>query len=175
MGNAYTEMIRGTEQWVDGERVHTKNIESRVLASSGGSFIRLGTLDFKFAITTNWEILHPVEARGIKIRVNGVGSRTYFDIEKERRTFSRLNWLTGEIQIVQGLDESLAINRDSFIWNPEYESLKEYFHIILMREHIKVENIASVEKEMSILVSNKDNIPSNSKRELVDRNVKVID
>lgn len=166
----------GTEQWVNGELYHN-NIETSILSSSGGSIIRLGTLDFKFAIMTNWEILHPVEARGLKIRVNGVGvgSRTYFDIEKERRTFSRLNWLTGEIQIIQGLDESLAINRDNFIWSPEYESLKEYFQNILLRDHSKVESIAVVDREMSDLVANKNNMPSSSMKALIDDSIKILD
>jgi hypothetical protein len=166
----------GMEVWLNNEKLYRSDPGGQVLASSGQTHIKLGNLEFKYAISTDWKIIHPVEARGLKVRLNGVGigPRTYFDIEKEVRTFSRLNWLTGEVHIMAGLDESLGLTRDSFIWSPEYETLKDFFHKVLLRVHSQVENVASVEKEVSEAISKKGTMLPVSLEEVVDRSVKQL-
>ena len=166
----------GMEVWLNGERLYRSDPGGQVLASSEQTYIKLGSLEYKYAITTDWKIIHPVEARGLKVRLNGVGvgPRTYFDIEKEVRTFSRLNWLTGEVQIIAGLDESLGLTRDSFIWSPEYEALKDSFHRVLLRVHKQVESVASVEKDLSEAISRKGTALPVSMDEVIDRSVGLL-
>jgi hypothetical protein len=166
----------GMEVWLNGQRLHRSDPGGQVLASSEQTRIKLGSLEFKYAITTDWKIIHPVEARGLKVRLNGVGvgPRTYFDIEKEVRTFSRLNWLTGEVQIVAGLDESLGLTRDSFIWSPDYEALKDFFHRALLRVHSQVESVSSVEKDISEAISRKGIALPVSMGDVVERSVKLL-
>lgn len=164
----------GLEVLLNDEKLYRSDPGGQVLAGSGKAYIKLGNLEFKYVITTDWAIIHPVEARGIKVRLNGVGigSRTYFEIEKESRTFSRLNWLSGEFNIIQGLDESLALTRDSFIWSPDYQALKDFFHTVLQRVHYRVENVANVERVISNTFSSRDIISPVSSLEVIDRSIK---
>jgi hypothetical protein len=166
----------GMEVWLNNQRLYRSDPGGQVLASTEQTCIKLGSLEFKYAITTDWKIIHPVEARGLKVRLNGVGvgSRTYFDIEKEVRTFSHLNWLTGEVQIIAGLDESLGLTRDNFIWSPEYEALKDSFHKVLLHVHTEVENVSSVEKEVSEAISRRGTALPVSMGDVIERSVKLL-
>lgn len=165
----------GMEVWLNGERLYRNDFGGQVIESTEQTFIKLGSLSFKYAITTNWSIIHPVEARGLKIRINGVGvgPRTFMEIEKEIRTFSRLNWLTGEVHILEGLEESLSVTRDSFIWTPDYQVLKDFCQNALLRAHTKVERVAEVERDVSYALDDKY-IPTISTRELIDKSVKQL-
>ncbi len=167
----------GMEVWLNKKKLYRSDPGGQVLASSEKTYIQLGNLKFQYVITTNWEIIHPVQARGIKIRLNGVGigQRTYFDIEKESRTFSRLNWLTGEVHIIEGLDESLTLSRDSFVWSTDYEAIKDFFHTVLFRVHYRVENVSSVEKEIKETFSMEDTMSSVSPEEVIDRSIQKLD
>jgi len=51
----------------NGKKLYRNDNESELVASSSGTCIALGELQFKFAIVTNWKIIHPVEARGLKM------------------------------------------------------------------------------------------------------------
>ena len=182
--NKYSEIAQhlinepiGMEVWLNNEKLYRSDLGGQVLASSEKTYIQLGNLKFKYAITTSWKIIHPVEARGIKIRLNGVGigPRTYFDIEKEVRTFSRLNWLTGEVHIIEGLDESLTLTRDSFVWSPDYEAMKEFFHKVLLRTHSRIENVSGVEKEIKETFTVKDAMSPASTEEVINKSIKRLD
>ncbi len=167
----------GMEVWLNGKRLYRNDPGGQILASTEKTFIKLGNLEFKYVVKTDWKIIRPVEARGLKIRLNGVGigPRTYFDIEKEVRTFSRLNWLSGEVKIIGGLDESLALTRDSFIWSSDYQALKDFFHTVLLRVHSKVEKVASVEKEVSKALSAQGTMRSVSMGEVINESIKQLD
>ncbi|MDP2920030.1 MAG: ATP-binding protein [Dehalococcoidia bacterium] len=167
--------IIGMEVWLNEEQLYRNDPGGQVIQSTGETYIKKGALEFGYAITTNWSIIHPVEARGLKIRMNqvGIGPRTYLDIEKERRTFSHLYWITGEIHIIAGLDDALSLTRDSFVWTTELEELKEFFHVVLLRTHGKVENIAQTEKALQEAFIDKK-IPSISAAELVERSTKQL-
>jgi hypothetical protein len=162
------------EVWFNGEQLFRNDPGGQLVDSTEDTYIKLGNLEFKYAITTNWQIIQPVEARGLKIRLHGVGigPRTYLDVEKEVRTFSRLNWLTGEIHVLKGLDESLAISRDTFTWSPDYQALKERFHKVLTRNALWVERVASTEKTLLEAFEKKDTMPSISTVELINQSVK---
>jgi len=180
--NSYTELSQclgettiGMSVFLNGEKLFRSDPGGQIIESSGQTYIKRGNLEFKYAITTNWNIIHPVEARGLKLRMNevGIGPRTYLEIEKEVRTFSHLNWLAGEIHILAGLEDSLAITRDSFVWTSEWQVLKEAFHVILLRAHTKVEKIAKIEKELSLTFNGKI-VQTTSKKDLIDNSIKQL-
>ena len=183
--HSYTELARilgnepvGMEVSLNGERLYRSDPGGQVVASSGQTYIKLGNLEFRYAITTNWKIIHPIEARGLKVRLNGVGigARTYFDVEKESRAFSRLNWLTGEVHVMAGLDESLGLTRDSFIWTTDYQGLKDFFsYEVLLRAHGHVETIAKVEKDIKEAFSAKATVPSVSAMAVIDRSIRRLE
>jgi len=164
----------GMEIWLNDEQLFRNDLGGQVIDSTGPTYVKLGNLEFEYAITTNWHIIQPVEARGLKIRLHGVGigPRTYLDVEKEVRTFSRLNWLTGEIHVLKGLDESLALSRDTFTWSPDYQALKERFHKVLTRNALWVERVASTEKTLLEAFEKKDVLPPISTAELINQSVK---
>lgn len=166
----------GMEVKFNGESLFRNDPGGQLLASSQHTHIKLGNLEFKYAITTDWKIIHPFEARGLKIRIRnvGIGARTYLEIEKESRTFSHLTWLSGEINVITGLDEALALTRDSFIWTPEYQALKDFFFTVLLREHKQIESVSQVEKEISH-VFRENAVPSVLAAEVIDRSVKQLD
>ncbi len=81
--------------------------------------------------------LHPDELRGILIRVKNVGIG-YYDPSMLDYRFNegpRAKWLTGEIFVVEGLEDALNIDRDSFNrFHPEYRTIQTYIHKILQAE-----------------------------------------
>ena len=97
------------------------------------------------------------------------------DVEKEVRTFSRLNWITGEVHISKGLDESLALSRDSFTWSQDYQEFKERFHKILTRMALWVERVASTEKKLIEAFEKKYEIPTTSTSELISVSLKRLE
>lgn len=167
----------GMEVFLNREKLFRSDPGGQILASSEMTKVQLGNLEFKYVITTDWKNIHPVEARGIKVRLNGVGigARTYFDIEKEVRSFSRLHWISGEFHILEGLDESLAITRDSFVWSRDYQVLKDFFHTVLLRVHNKVEGVAEVERDISRLFSQGSAIANIGSADIINRSVRRLE
>ncbi len=163
----------GMSVFLNGEQLFRNELGGYVVASSEQTYIKLGNLEFKYAIATDWKIVHPLEARGLKIRIRnvGIGPRTYLEIEKEIRNYSRLYWLSGDVNVIRGLDESLALTRDNFIWSNEYQSLKEFFGPVLGKAQAQVENVAEVEKEIS-KVFRENAAPSVLAAEVVDRSIR---
>ncbi len=91
--------------------------------------IQIGKIKFHYFILTNKKAIHPFQARGIKKRnLNiGVGDRTSFGLDSEvKGGRSRLQWLTGEVLIIEGLNDLINVNRTDFYFDPDYEKLIEF-------------------------------------------------
>jgi hypothetical protein len=103
----------------------------------------------RYVIATNWKAL-PNEERGIKVRLNnvGVGSREFFGLGTETRTYSRLHWLTGEIRIIQGFDQLLNIDRAKFREGPEYDAFHDHFASRLRHFANQVEVISEAKRDI---------------------------
>lgn len=99
-----------------------------VLEKHRGQYQECGKIKFRFVILTDYQAVLPVEARFLKIRnLNvGVGDRTTFGVGATGPR-SRLHHLSGEIHILEGLNDLLAVNRDQFNYSADYEDMKEYF------------------------------------------------
>lgn len=166
----------GMEIFLNGRRLFREDPGGQLVDSTQKTRIKLGNLEFRYVIITNWRIIHPVEARGLKIRIRnvGIGPRTYLDVEKEVRTFSRLTWLSGEVHVLNGLDESLALSRDTFTWSPDYQAFKEFFYKVLTRSAYWVERVASAEKSLSKQFEKKVNLPTVSAIDVTNESVKIL-
>jgi len=129
-----------------------------------------GSVGFKYAIGTPWKAVHPYEARGLKIRLHGVGvgARTNFDLQIAGRTFSRLHWLTGEIEVTQGLDESLALDRDSFTATESYDEFRDFFRRRLRRIAYDIEEIDVGRRSIHKLAISGD-VPPGSRLEQIQQ------
>ena len=111
---------------------------------------RVGDIAFRYAIGTPWKAVKPDEARGMRVRLNqvGVGPRQYFDLGIAGRTFSRLHWLTGEINIVSGLDETITLDRESFTASQDYEDFREFFRSKLRELAFYLEDVDEAKRKI---------------------------
>lgn len=144
----------GMEVKLNGQKLYRNESNGEILDSNQGQFKEVGNIKFRYAITTNWEPIHPYNARGLKVRLKnvGVGERTYFDLGIRGRTWSRLHWIAGEIHILEGLDEAIALDRDSFTWSNSYEEFRDFFRDVLSDIAHKIENVASSEKKIKDVI-----------------------
>ncbi len=75
--------------------------------------------------------LKPGELRGLLIRLKGVGIGPYDGsfLSLSDNLGPRSRWITGEIDVHNGLENSLNIDRESFNqFHPEFRMIQEYLH-----------------------------------------------
>ena len=84
---------------------------------------------FTHAIVTPRGAISPREARGLQLRFRnvGIGEPTYFGLNIVGRLYPKLQWLGGEVHVIEGLDDELSMDRSNFTWSPRYEDLSRYF------------------------------------------------
>ncbi len=136
------------EVFLNGENLTRKVYGNTVLEIQKNDFEKIGKIKFKYFIATNYSVIHPTEARFFKIRnLNvGVGERASFGAGTETGTRARLNHLTGEIHIIDGLNELISVKRDDFNYSEDYENLKNYFRDKLSTLAIRLDKIADFDK-----------------------------
>jgi len=119
-----------------------------ILETHEGQFKRIGKIKLKYFIATDYEPIKPVEARFLKVRnLNvGVGKREAFGIGLEGRTFAYLAHLTGEIHILEGMNELINVSRDGFNFSQDYEELQEFFRERLRKWGYELDELAKDEK-----------------------------
>lgn len=133
---------------VNGKKIYREVYGNTILLQNEQEFEQVGNIKYKYFISTDFKPIQPPEARGIKIRnLNvGVGNRTSFGIGIEGRTYATQSNLTGELLILEGLNELIALSRDDFNHSNAYEELKQK-----MREYIAycastLEYLSDIEK-----------------------------
>jgi len=176
LGKALDQKPIGMEVRLNGQRLFRNDPGGEVLDENNGAPITVGNIVFKYAITTNWEPIHPFNARGLKIRLSnvGIGERTYFVLGIRGRTWSRLHWIAGEVHILQGLDEAITLDRDSFTWSPEYEEFRDFFRRLLSKQAYKIEGIATAEKNITSWVRSKEIARVGPVREIMKRYIELL-
>ena len=100
-----------------------------ILKVDDTEFKQIGRIKFQYFILTDKKAVHPYEARSIKRRnLNvGVGERTAYGLGTEvKGGRSRLQWLTGELLVIEGLNDLINVQRNEFYYDPDHESLKEF-------------------------------------------------
>ena len=139
---------------LNGETLKSNDFVDDVLEHSDG-IDQVGKIQLMWAIGTRWHATRPDEARGLRVRLHrvGVGPRQYFDLNVAGRTFSRLNWLTGEVNIVSGLDEAITLDRDNFTQSQDYEDLREYFRDKLRKLAYFVEDVDQAKRKIKAQLS----------------------
>lgn len=116
---------------VNNEILLRQSYGKEILEIHKKDFDEVGKIKFRYFICTNREAINtPIEGRYLKIRnLNaGVGDRTTFGLGTEvGGARSRLHWLSGEIHIIEGLNDLITVSRDKFNFDPDYEDLKDMF------------------------------------------------
>jgi hypothetical protein len=121
---------------------------SKILESHSGEFKKIGNIKFRYLIGTSFEPLSPSEARYILIRnFNvGVGKRETFGIGLDGRLYAKLAWLSIDVDVVEGLNDLIAVSRDRFNFSPDYEQFKEFFRQKLRFWSEALNNISDLDK-----------------------------
>lgn len=112
--------------------------------------MKFGSISFQYFILTSKVSVKPYEARYFKKRnLNaGVGKRDAFGLGTEfGGARSRTHWLTGEIHILEGLNESINVSRDDFSFNQDYEDIKSFLRKQLRKHSGNLEDEAFYNRE----------------------------
>ena len=113
----------------------------------------IGNIIFKYVILTDYTPLNPKEARYLMQRnLNvGVGERTAFDLGMDGKVYGKLAHLTGEVNIISGLNDLISVSRDKFNFSPDYELLKEFLRQKLSKWANELDNLQILQKSISDL------------------------
>ena len=171
--NQYTDSKpRNFEVYLNGKNLVGNCSVTEVLEHSEG-LEKVGNIRFTYAIGTPWEAVIPNEARGLRVRLNhvGVGNRQIFDLGTHGRAFSRLTWLTGEINILSGLDEAITLDRDSFTASQDYDSFYEFFRTKLRNLAYYVEDVDVAKRKIKEKFTNSARAETASKSEVIRKQV----
>jgi hypothetical protein len=116
--------------------------KDRILEKHKEPYNQIGKIKFQYFISTDGKPIRPVEGRYLKIRnLNvGVGSRESFIGKEIQGGYSRLQQLTGEVHIIEGMNELIKVSREGFNFSPDYEELKSFLSIKLMHFSRKLED-----------------------------------
>lgn len=172
----YPEPI-GMDVWLNGKQLFRHDPLGSMLETHRGEFEQIGDLKFKYVITTNEGPINPTEAKGLIQRVNnvGVGKRTYFDLNVLGKTYRNILWLSGEIHILDGLDEAIALSRDQITWNPDYDELVDFFRKKLGQHAEKIDSVRTAVKEIESAMEDKITSPVSSKGKILSKNVQLLE
>lgn len=120
--------------------------------------MEIGKIKFHYFILTDKTAVHPIQARSLKLRnLNvGVGDRTAYGLGSEiKGARSRLQWLTGEVLIVSGLNDLINVQRSDFYFDEDYEKLKEFIIERLSYHSTQLENeVAYITESGSTKIKN---------------------
>jgi len=135
--------------WLDGEELSRNAPENMKTLDKGEE--TFGSVKVKYVITTMMEPVQPEEARGLQVRVRdvAVGLPTDFEVTKfTGKVPGKLNYLSGEVQVLDGLDSALMIDRDNFSYTQEVADMQEFFRRRLIKWNDVLEKWASQDKDI---------------------------
>lgn len=174
-GSAYREAFSdlssaGMRIWLNDDELFRNDIAAHVLENETWQF---GDIKCRYVITTNWRSIQPSEARFLKQRLLnvGVGSRTSFGLGLTGRAYSRLHWLSGEIRILEGLDNLISIDRARFLDSPEYDQYAEHFRSRLAHYANHVEAISEAERDINRQLSDSRLAVVGPRRDVINRSI----
>lgn len=135
--------------WLDGEELF-RNVPNgaEVLEKAQETF---GSVQVKYVIMTSMKPVEPEEARGLQVRLRdvAVGLPTDFEVTKfTGKVPGKLNYLSGEVQVLNGLDSALMIDRDSFSYTQEVANMQDFFRRKLTKWNDQLERWAVSDKAM---------------------------
>lgn len=134
--------------WLDGKELF-RNVPllAKILEKGEKSF---GKVKVKYILMSPMKPVEPQEAKGIQIRVKDVaiGLPRDFDVTKKGRVLARLNYLYGEAAILEGLNNDLMVNRDSFSYTQDVFEMEEFFRGELTKWANKLDTWAKEDKDI---------------------------
>lgn len=138
------------EVTVNDEPLYRKMYGTTVLETHKGDYKQIGKIKLRYCIVTPGRSVKPYEARFLKVRNLNVGvgdEREHFGTA-HGATRSRLHWLSGEIHILEGMNELIKISRDGFNFSPDFEEMKSFFNSRLNYFSNRLEDEAEISREI---------------------------
>jgi hypothetical protein len=138
------------EVFVNDEKLYRLVYGSEILETHKKQFNQIGKIKFQYCILTPRKSVTPYAARYLKVRNLNVGigdSREDFGAG-HGTTRSRIHWLTGEVHVLEGMNDLIKISRDGFNYSQDYESLKNYLNERLQYFSSKLETESEIKKEI---------------------------
>lgn len=123
--------------WLDGKELFRNIPENMEILDKGEE--KFGNVHVKYVITTSKKPVEPEEARGLQVRLRdvAVGLPTDFEVTKlTGKMPGKLNYISGEVCVLSGLDSSLMINRDSFSYTQEVSEMQDFFRKKLIKWNV---------------------------------------
>lgn len=122
--------------------------EDQILELNIEPFKQIGNIKLKYAIVTDMKPIRPTEGRYLKIRnLNvGVGERISFVGTARQGGYPRLQQLTGEVHILEGMNDLLQVTRDKFNYSTDYEELKSFFATRMIYHSAQLQKNNDLEK-----------------------------
>ena len=135
--------------WLDGKELFRNVPEnSRILEKGERQF---GDIKTKYVIMSPFGPVRPEEAKGFQIRLRDVaiGLPSDFEITKlTGKVPGKLNYLCGEIHVLEGLSNTLMIDRDSFSFTKEVADMQAFFRRKLAEWNLVLETKSLQDKEI---------------------------
>lgn len=135
---------------INDEELFRENYGNEILESHEGNYKTIGRIKFKYFIATSKKSIFPYQARFMKVRNLNVGVGKMRDNfgQGHGTTRSRLHWLTGEVHILEGMNDMIKISRDDFNYSKDYVQLRKFLNTRLMFHSNRLEKEAELEKEL---------------------------
>lgn len=135
--------------WVNGEELFRNVPENAKILEKGEK--KFNGIQVKYVIMTPIEPIKPGEAKGFQIRLRDVaiGLPTDFNIiSLTGKVPGKLNWICGEIHILEGLTSSLMIDRDNFSFTQEVAEIHDFFREKIRKWNDNLEKWAKEDKDV---------------------------
>jgi hypothetical protein len=135
--------------WLDGKELFRNVPRNAKMLEKGEE--QFGNVKVKYAIMSPFGPVRPEEAKGLQVRLRdvGIGLPRDFDIIKfTGKVPGKLNYIYGEVHILEGLGNALMIDRDSFSYIEDVSRLEEFFRKKLAKWNELLENRSLHDKEL---------------------------
>jgi len=129
------------EVYLNGIKLFRNKLPGHIVDHSEG-IEQVGNVKFKYIIMTPWRPVIPYELVGLQIRLNNVGIGLPFLFGISTRTgrfYMTTKWICGEIQIIEGLENQLKLDRTAFAESDDYNEFYHFFRKKIISNSNKIE------------------------------------
>ena len=136
--------------FLNGKKLQRNTVEDVwVLESCDYDVIPDTDIKCKYLIVTSKKPIEPREMSGLQIRLKNVavGLPKDFSIHTMgRHLHGRMSYISGEIEIIEGMDDQINLEREDFLISPKREALFKFFRKKLAANASKTEALSESQK-----------------------------
>lgn len=141
--------------YFNGEELYRNAIkEAKELEKKEKVSIADGKVVFRYLIVSPKKGVEPEDLRGLQIRMKNVaiGLPRHFDIyTRSPKLYGRMRYIGGEIEILEGFENQLSLDRENIITCPEWIEFSEFFRTRLEKLAESLQDFADAEASVGAL------------------------